>query len=266
MKLLKEIATLASGIALAFGVVSGAHAGNTTIVSGTLNGASSGYGTSSGTTVTYYQGSGSITNLSNYAASTWTLPSGTFGAGGTATNALNAKPFGVTTWGLLPAVSGQTPNWIAPFVYTSNDQSVHNASGLPTGYYAFTKTYTLAPGQTTFTLTGDALSASGVTAVLLNGSTTGVTLSPAGSTPYLPSGEQTFSVAGSSTGGTATLTFIVSNTATPSNTDPAGLLGLEYSGTFVPEPATIVAFLIAMLGIAGLMIKNRKGQFTTTLA
>jgi len=272
MKLIKEIATLACGLALAFGVLGGAQAGSTTIVSGNYtgaaNGSAGGYGGATSTVVTYYSGtggsysSGSPLAFGNFAASTYVIPTNDYGANSPATYALNCKPnSSLPTWS--SPLSGS--NWISPYVYTGNQLPSHSAgqplnAGQPLGYYAFTTTYTLAPGQTTWSFVGKSLSQSGVVEVLLDGSP--ATLSPAGSLtgPTAPfTTPQTFS--GSGTGSTVTLTYIVQSVATENND-----IGLDYSGTFVPEPATIVAFLIAMLGIAGLVLKNRKGQYSTTLA
>jgi hypothetical protein len=258
MKLIKSLGAIAGGLALAFGVAGGAFAGtgNATIVSGTSSGSNTSLVTigsaATDTTVLYATGT---TTPGTFGA----LPVagvGAIGAGTSPTNPYAANRFVNTA---TPSQTWSTPltgsNWISPYVNSTND--IPTASGVSRGFYEYTTTVKLGAGQTQFTFNGKVLSQDSIYGVLVNG--VAGTYTPGSGSPWSTPG--TFSGSGTSSTGTATLTFIVKDDGTFDNRT-----GLDFSGTSVPEPATIAAFLIAMLGIAVMMFKNRKGQSSLNLA
>lgn len=153
----------------------------------------------------------------------------------------------------LPApLSGS--EWVSPYLLASGvDKDMPLASigsspsfSVPPGYYKLTETFNLAPGATQFSIVGKMLSSENVYGVFLDGNAISYSNgNPTYSTPG------TFSGGGGTYGnGTATLAFIVKNVN-------AGYIALDFSGTVAPEPMTILAYLIAILGIAGLAFKSR---------
>jgi len=278
MKLNKSLGTVFAGLSLAFGLCGSAFAGGTSIVSGPGGSTVTAGTLASSTTVSFAAPPANPTLLSSWASGpgsfspTGTPPTGEYGAGTSETgNAYVAKPYSngsapSQNWAVLGSGSTQA-NWLSPYVNTSGGfasagQGADSQNpATPKGYYEYTTTYTLAPGQTTFYLKGNLLSDGNVYQVLLDGTQIGYT--PGSGSPYSTPG--TFSGAGSTSNGTATLTIIVEDGGTTTGGFDTRT-GVTWNGTFVPEPATIVAFLIAMLGIAVLMLKNRKGQFAPTLA
>lgn len=259
MKLIKSLGAIAGGLALAFGVAGGAFAGtgNATIVSGTSSGSNTSLVTigsaATDTTVLYATGT---TTPGTFGALP-TAATGTTDAGNSPTNPYAANKF---VNGATPSQSWATPltgsNWISPYVNSTND--IPTASGVQKGFYEYTTTVKLGAGQTQFTFNGKVLSQNSIYGVLVNG--VAATYTPGSGSAWQTAG--TFTGGGTAlANGTATLTFIVKDDGTFDNRT-----GLDFSATSVPEPATIAAFLIAMLGIAVMMFKNRKGQSSLNLA
>jgi hypothetical protein len=252
MKLNKTIATLGCGLVFVLGLTASAFAGGTSIVSGIPSAGGTvitvppagGPPYTSGQILTDTSVSYSSTVNGTY-GSLSAAPSGTYLGGGNSAYAVAPFNQGGVTW--PNALTPPKSDWITPYVNTTNDNATSQV-GSGAGYYKYSTVYSLGAGQTQWTLN-------------LNLQTQGQTITSVvfGGTALTNLGNGLWAGSSSTATPNETLTIVTDDTA-------GSRTGVDWSGSLVPEPATIAAFIIAMLGIAAMMIKARKGHLTTTLA
>ena len=150
--------------------------------------------------------------------------------------------------------------WITPYIANGTHQPTGGNSNftVPTGYYLFSTVFTLAPGQTAF-ISGTYYSHNHPVDIWVAPTTKSSGFSALSFTTNDPTDSTLNTFSGKVTGsgsGSETLYFVLKDTG--------GDVSLDFSGTAVPEPTTIVAFVIAFLGLGILMLRGRKASHPVT--